>query len=156
MPLYLGHVQCDRLAVETKEIVPASNVTFFTTDYAFAPCTEADGQRLLTPIDSFLRQLGSSCEFHAKRTRTPSTGNLGSSWREVPWGNLHLPTVHTPWDSKKAFDPALRNSMDHKAALVRLEGYQQLKRSVLFFGKHVTITSPIKRHLARDTKHDES
>ena len=25
-----------------------------------------------------------------------------------------------------------------------------------FFGKHVTITSPIKRHLARDTKHDES
>ena len=53
MPLYLGHVQCDRLAVETKEIVPASNVTFFTTDYAFVPCNEEDGQRLLSPIDSF-------------------------------------------------------------------------------------------------------
>ena len=52
MPLYLGHVQCDRLAAETRYIVPASNVTFFEVDYAFVPCLEEDGRRLFQPIDS--------------------------------------------------------------------------------------------------------
>ncbi len=131
MPLYLGHVQCDRLAVETRHIVPASNVTFFEVDYAFVLCLEEDGRRLFQPVDSYIRQLGLSCEFHAKMTRTPSTGNLGKSWREIPWGNLHLPTIHTPWDSKKAFNPALRSSMDHVEALTRLEGYKQLKCGIL-------------------------
>ena len=131
MPLYLGHVQCDRLAAETRYIVPASNVTFFEVDYAFVPCLEEDGRRLFQPIDSYIRQLGSSCEFHAKMTRTPRTGSLGKSWREIPWGNLHLPTTHTPWDSKQAFNPALRSGMDHVEALTRLEGYQQLKGSIL-------------------------
>ena len=38
MPLYLGHVQCDRLAAEVyKCITPASNVTFFVTDFDFIP-----------------------------------------------------------------------------------------------------------------------
>ena len=131
MPLYLGHVQCDRLAVETTKIAPASNVTFFDVDFDFAPCTETDGRRLFCPIESYIRVLSMSSEFHAKRTREPRTGSLGKSWREIQWGKLYRPVIHTPWDSSRAFSPALRNGMDHLPALARLDQIPQLHRGIL-------------------------
>ncbi len=132
MPLYLGHVQCDRLAAEAHECIPpTSNVTFFDTDFDFILGDERDGLRLYQPVESYLRDLSMSSEFHAKMTREPRTGNLGKSWREIEWSNLYRPTIHTPWDSSKAFPPALRNSMDYLPALARLERFPQLRRGIL-------------------------
>ena len=132
MPLYLGHVQCDRLAAEVyKCITPASNVTFFDTDFDFILGNESDGLRLYQPVASYLRDLSMSSEFHAKMTREPRTGHLGKSWREIEWGNLYRPTIHTPWDSSRAFPPALRNSMDYLPALASLERFPQLRRGIL-------------------------
>ena len=132
MPLYLGHVQCDRSAADIHRcIAPASNITFFNTDYDFMPCTEENGLRLFQPIASYILGLSMSSKFHAKMTREPRTGSLGKSWREIEWGNPHRPTIHTPWDSTSAFNPALRNSMDYLPALARLEQFPPLHRGIL-------------------------
>jgi hypothetical protein len=132
MPLYLGHVQCDRSAADIHRcIAPASNITFFNTDYDFIPYTEENGLRLFQPIASYIRGLRMSSEFHAKMTRKPRTGSLGKSWREIEWGNPHRPTIHTPWDSTSAFNPAICNGMDYLPALARLEQCPQLHRGIL-------------------------
>jgi hypothetical protein len=131
MPLYQGHVQCDRAAVAAKEIVPASNVTFFDTDFDFAIFTEEDGRRLFRPFAGHIRDLGSSPDFHAKMTRTPRTDSVGHSWRDIKWRKLYLPRIHTAWNSKRAFRPDLRGSMDYQHALDRLKQMPQLHHAVL-------------------------
>jgi hypothetical protein len=131
MPLYLGHVQCDRMAVAAKEIVPASNVTFFDPDFDFAIFKEDDGRRLFRPFSDHIRDLSSSPDFHAKMTRTPRTDSVGHSWRDIKWGLLYLPRTHTPWNSKRAFRPDLRGSMDYRHALDRLKQIPQLQPAVL-------------------------
>jgi hypothetical protein len=45
------------MAVAAKEIVPASNVTFFDTDFDFAIFTEEDGRRLFRPFADHIRDL---------------------------------------------------------------------------------------------------
>ncbi len=85
MPLYLGHVQCDRLAAEVyKCIPPASNVTFFDTDFDYILGHESDGLRLYQPIEGYLCDLSMSSEFHAKMTREPRIGSLGKSGANRP------------------------------------------------------------------------
>ena len=70
-------------------------------------------------------------DYHARMTRTPRTDLLGFSWREVPWTELHLPKQHTPWDGKKALQPAERNSKDCASMRAALLRFPQLKVAVL-------------------------
>ena len=46
MPLYQGHAQCGRMAVDAKLLVPASNVTFFFFWKAYLPIEDTlNGKR---------------------------------------------------------------------------------------------------------------
>ena len=47
----------------------------------------------------------------------------------IPWGEIYRPTIHTSWDSRRAFNPALRNSMDCTTALCQLESMKRLQLS---------------------------
>jgi hypothetical protein len=46
----------------------------------------------------------------------------------IPWGEIYRPTIHTSWDSRRAFNPALRNSMDC-TTLCQLESMKRLQLS---------------------------
>jgi hypothetical protein len=70
-------------------------------------------------------------DYHARMTRTPRVDLLGFSWREVPWAELHLPKQHTPWDGKKALQPAERNSKDCDSRREALQCFPQLKVGVI-------------------------
>ncbi len=55
-PVCILYVQCDRLAAEVYQcITPASNVTFFVTDFDFILGNERDGLRLYQVITNRLR-----------------------------------------------------------------------------------------------------
>ncbi len=56
---------------------------------------------------------------------------MGTSWRKIPWGELYSSTARAPWDSRRAFHPALRNSMDCTTALGQLETWSRLQPGIL-------------------------
>ncbi|MEI7776168.1 MAG: hypothetical protein WCK17_15495, partial [Verrucomicrobiota bacterium] len=125
-----GHVQCDKLAPLCQELPGKAGITFFTTDFEFA-LFNIQGTRLFQPLRAYLTELGFSMEYHARMTRTPRADLLGFSWREVPWEELHLPKQHTPWDGKKALQPAERSSKDCASMRDALQRFPQLKVGVI-------------------------
>ena len=130
LPLFQGHVQCDKLAPLCQELPGKAGITFFTTDFEFA-LFNIQGTRLFQPLRAYLTELGFSMEYHARMTRTPRADLLGFPWREVPWEELHLPKQHTPWDGKKALQPAERSSKDCDSMREALRRVPQLKVGVI-------------------------
>jgi hypothetical protein len=132
LPVFQGHVHCDKLAPLCQELPRASGITFFVKDFEFG-LFNIQGTRLLQPLRAYLTELGFSMEYHAKMTRVPRTDLLGFSWREVPWlrTELHLPKQHTPWDGKKALHPAGRNNKDCASKCAALQRIPQLKGGAL-------------------------
>ena len=131
LPIFQGHYQCDELAPGARRIRQAEEVTFFETDFESILCEASTGVRLRKPVEDYLHDLNADVKFHGRMTREHRTDSLGHSWREIPWDEIYRPTTHTPWDSRKAFQPALRNSMDCTMALSQLEGMKRLQPGVL-------------------------
>jgi len=131
LSIFQGHYQCDELAPEARSIRPVEDITFFEVDFEYILCKTDTGCRLREPVEDYLCELKGNVKFHNRMTREHRTDSLGVSWAEIPWEAIYLPTVHTPWDSRRAFNPALRNSMDCGFSLGRLEGLKRLQSGVL-------------------------
>ncbi len=106
-------------------------VTFFDVDFESILCRADTGERLREPIEDYLHKLSEDVEFHARKTREHRTDSLGKSWREIPWKEIYNPTSRSPWDSRRAFNPAQRNSMDCTTALGQLETLSRPQPGIL-------------------------
>jgi hypothetical protein len=131
LAIFQGHYQCDQLAPESRSIRPVEAVTFFDVDFESILCRADTGVRLREPVEDYVHKLSEDVKFHARMTREHRTDSLGASWREIPWEEIYRPTSRTPWDSRRAFNPALRNSMDCDTALGQLETLGRLQPGVL-------------------------
>ena len=131
LAIFQGHYQCDQLAPESRSIRPVEAVTFFDVDFESILCRADTGVRLREPVEDYVHKLSEDVKFHARMTRDHRTDSLGASWREIPWEEIYRPTSRTPWDSRRAFNPALRNSMDCDVALGQLEALGRLQTGVL-------------------------
>ena len=131
LSIFQAHYQCDELAPEARSIRPVEEVTFFEIDFESILCKTDTGCRLREPVEDYLHKLSRDVKFHGRMTREHRTDSLGVSWVEIPWGEIYLPSTHTSWDSRRAFNPALRNSMDCMVALGQLESLKRLQPGVL-------------------------
>ena len=131
LSIFQAHYQCDELAPEARSIRPVEEVTFFEIDFESIICKTDTGCRLREPVEDYLHKLSRDVKFHGRMTREHRTDSLGVSWVEIPWGEIYLPSTHTSWDSRRAFNPALRNSMDCMVALGQLESLKRLQPGVL-------------------------
>ena len=131
LSIFQAHYQCDELAPEARSIRPVEEVTFFEIDFESILCKTDTGRRLREPVEDYPHKLNGDVKFHGRMTREHRTDSLGVSWVEIPWGEIYLPSTHTSWDSRRAFNPALRNSMDCMVALGQLESLKRLQPGVL-------------------------
>ncbi len=131
LPIFQGHYQCDELAPESRSIRPVESVTFFDVDFESILCRADTGERLREPVEDYVHKLSEDVKFHARMTGEHRTDSLGASWRKIPWGELYSSTARTPWDSRRAFNPAQRNSMDCTTALEQLETLSRLQPGIL-------------------------
>ncbi len=131
LPIFQGHYQCDQLAPESRSIRPVEAVTFFNVDFDSVLCRADTGERLREPVEDYVHKLSEDAKFHARMTREHRTDSLGTSWREIPWGEIYSLTARTPWDSRRAFNPAQRNSMDCTTTLGQLETLSKLQPGIL-------------------------
>ncbi len=106
-------------------------VTFFDVDFESILCRADTGERLREPVEEYVHKLSEDVKFHARVTREHRADSLGTSWRNIPWGELYSSSARTPWDSRRAFNPALRNSMDCTTTLGQLETLSTLQPGIL-------------------------
>ena len=102
LPLFQGHVHCDKLAPLCQDLPGKAGITFFTKDFEFALCN-IQGTRLFQPLRAYLIELGFSTDYHARMIRTQRTGLLGFPWREIPWPGLQDCSHHTLWNGWQTF-----------------------------------------------------
>jgi hypothetical protein len=129
-PDFAAHVICDQRAPECSSIASRTGITFYETDFQFVVGNEK-GERVLTPLKTYVRQLGHSTAYHARMTATSRVHVTGESWRSIELAGLYLPKSHTAWNSDKTFNPGLRDSMDCVELRERLAVFPQLKKGVV-------------------------
>ena len=125
-PYFDAHVTCDKLATESKRLPALSRVTGFEVDYLFF-LGDASGCRCFTPLVTHVAALRISPDYHAQQTQRARVHNLGTSWRDIPMGDLDIPQHSTPWDSRKACDPYKRDRHDSNTHPAQLLDLPQLK-----------------------------
>ena len=68
-PDFAAHVICDQRAPECSSIANRTGITFHETDFQLMVGDEK-GERVLTPLKTYVRALGSSPAYHARMTAT--------------------------------------------------------------------------------------